>query len=106
MKKNILLVASGSFMALHGASAVAQQAPQHAEHGNLDAAPTAPDKAALMPQQDNRGVDFIPRPDPEQDAGVDELEPAEEQRVTEPAMDHSHHEDEGTKTAEKKSDPL
>ena len=108
MKKNILLVASGSFMALHGASALAQQEPQHAEHANSDAPPTVLDPAASRPQTENRGIDVLPRTQPGQD-GLGPSDVAGERReqpVEQKQMDHSQPTDEKPKAEKKKPDPL
>ena len=54
MKKNILLVASGSFLALHGVSAVAQEAPPAAatvETETTTTTPTASGEGAVVTRE-------------------------------------------------------
>lgn len=54
MKKNILLVASGSFMALHGVSAAAQEAPPaetSVETETTTATPTAKGEGAVVTRE-------------------------------------------------------
>ncbi|GAB5351132.1 hypothetical protein [Qipengyuania sp. 483] len=108
MKKNILLVASGSFMALHGASASAQQEPQHAGGTRPDVAQPSNDAEAPASREDNRGVDVLPRPEavPENDYAADQIEPEDDLIEAHGAMDHSAPEDQQVEQPEKKSDPL
>ena len=108
MKKNILLVASGSFMALHGASAAAQQEPQHTGDTRPDVAQPTNDAQAPTSREDNRGVDVLPRPEavPENDYATDQIEPENDLIEEHGAMDHSAPEDEQVEEPEKKSDPL